>query len=98
MDKQDEIIKHVCPVCLKEYTGEWWKKKCYDCWKDWKYSKRIQIKGYKENIYICHPSVTAEELTEWIKKNKIQQGWGVQEWNGEGWKPFKIWVDNTNFD
>jgi hypothetical protein len=55
--------------------------------------------GYKAELYITHPSVTKEELHEWIKKTRPQYfGWGAEEWKPEQWPNFKIWIDDTNFD
>ena len=85
-----------CPICHNDYEkDEPWKKLCYDCWKGYRYSKRIQSGVYKSNVYVCHPSVTKEELEQFIRDNKLECGWGVHEYNPE---KFKIWVNSVNFD
>lgn len=99
-------MKRICPICKNEYEdgGDSWKKKCFDCYKTWKYDKRIQslttLAGSRNEIYFTHPSVTKEELDQWIKKNNKPSGWGVEkvEDGAPGWKKFTIWMDNTNFD
>ena len=93
----EELIKHTCPVCHKEYLGEVWKRKCFDCYKNFSYRGRIHPMRHKENIYLTHPSVTKEELDKWIKEKGLETGWGVQEYSPTAPK-FKIWVDDTNFD
>jgi len=93
----DKIFEHTCPVCKNKYQGESWKTKCYDCYKNFRYSKRIYKLGYKSNVYLTHPNVTAEELDKWIKDNDLERGWGAEEWNPNNPK-VKIWLDNTNFD
>ena len=91
-----------CPICKNEYDdgGNTWKKVCYDCYKSYKNWKRIQPVGYKANLYITHPSVTKEELDQWIKDkaNNQELGWGVEEWKPENWSKFKIWTNSTNWD
>lgn len=93
----ESIIDHICPVCHTSYRGETWKKKCYDCWKNFKSRERIEKLGYKCNVYLTHPSVTAEEIEKYILDHKFERGWGVKEWNPEN-PPYKIWLDDTNWD
>ena len=47
---------------------------------------------------MSHPSVTKEEMDEWIKKQGYDAGWGAEEFNPAIWTKVKIWIDNTNFD
>lgn len=98
-----------CPICLKEYDkgGDSWKFCCYDCYKNMAFlvnkydrpkAKRIKSYGYKADVYISHPSVTKEEMDEWIKEKGLKHGWGVQEFSPENWSKYKIWVNSTNYD
>lgn len=89
-----------CPICGHEYDdgGNAWKKICYDCYKDYRYAKRIQKFGHKQNIYMTHPTVTKEELDQWIRDKKLEIGWGVEEVTPEILKKWRIWTDSTNFD
>jgi protein-arginine kinase activator protein McsA len=94
-------MKRNCPVCKIKYEdcGDSWKKKCYDCYKNYKNSQRIKQLRWKENVYVTHPSVTKEELDKWIVENGLERGWGVKEINIENYgKRYRIWFDNTNFD
>jgi len=93
-----------CPVCKNQYDdgGDSWKKVCYDCYKNYKGYKRIDTVSYKNNqVYITHPSVTKEELDNWIKE-RAKEGQGISGWGVEEYKPsenkWKIWTDYTNFD
>jgi predicted nucleic acid-binding Zn-ribbon protein len=91
-----------CPICKKEYDdgGDSWKKVCYNCYKDFRYlDKRIESIGYQADVYISHPSVTKEEMDNWIKEKKLDQGWGCQEYirNKDSAK-VKIWINSINFD
>lgn len=90
----------ICPICKNEYDngGNAWKKICYDCYKNYRMWKRIQPFGWKENIYITHPSVTKKELDDWIKDKGKERGWGVQEVNPEFWTKWKVWTDSVNYD
>ena len=92
-----------CRVCHNEFErgdDEHWKTLCYDCYMIWpnghKLLKRIEPVRGKFNLYLCHPSVTKEELDNWIADNKQTRGWGVKEYNPR--LNFKIWIDDTNFD
>ena len=90
-----------CPVCQVEYDngGNSWKKKCYDCYTNYKHATRIKKLRHKENVYVTHPSVTKEELDQWIIDNKEERGWGVQEMKIENYaKRYRIYFDSTNFD
>jgi len=89
-----------CPVCHCEYDdgGNTWKKVCYPCYKDYRYWKRIQPLRHKEDLYITHPSVTKEELEEYIRKNELECGWGPEEFKPEDWLRFKLWRNDTNYD
>ena len=98
-----------CPICKNEYDdgGDSWKFVCYDCYKSYSFlinkydvpkAKRIKRYGYKADVYLSHPSVTKEEMDEWIKEHKLDHGWGCEEWKPEDWGKFKIWVNNTNYD
>lgn len=99
-------MKRICPICKNDYytkEDEGWKKRCYDCWLNYRSSERIKHLGYKDEIYITHPSVTQEELQDWInkkvKEGKTEHGWGVREIDLEKYKEkFKVWADDTNFD
>lgn len=92
------IVDHICPICKTAYRGEAWKRKCYDCYKSFRYRARIQNIRHKSEIYLAHPSVTAEEVDAFIAQSKHEKGWGAQEWKPEDWSNFKIFVDSTNFD
>lgn len=89
-----------CPICKLEYDdgGDSWKKMCYDCYKNYKQWDRINNFKYKCDLYLAHPSVTKDEIDQWIVKKGLERGWGVQEWKPENWDKFKIWVNDTNFD
>lgn len=72
----------ICKICKNEYDdgGNAWKKVCYDCYKNYRYLElfgRIHAIGYKENVYLSHPSVTKEEVDEWIRKTGKEVGWGA---------------------
>ena len=88
-----------CPLCKKLFIrndNEHWKKICYNCWKDYKWMEnRIMKAGYKADVYIAHPSVTKEEIDNWIRENKYEIGWGAQEYDK---KKVKIWINSTNYD
>ena len=86
-------MNRICPVCKKDYEdgGHAWKKKCFECWKNYRSSERIKKLRWKENVYVTHPSVTAEELNQWIKDNGEERGWGAQEINVENYgKRFRV--------
>ncbi len=94
-----------CPVCKTEYDdgGNSWKRVCYSCYKDFKGFKRIQnIKetghGWRSEVYIAHPSVTKDEMNEWIKQNKLEIGLGANELDGENWKKFKFFINSVYYD
>lgn len=98
-------MERACPVCKQQYEdgGNTWKTKRYDCYKNYRMFKRIQLlKPYKENLYITHPSVTKEEMDKSIADKKLDRGWGVEQvdkaWRGYCDGRFSLWVDNTNFD
>ena len=94
-------MERKCPTCKAQYDdgGDSWKKKCYDCYKNYKHSDRIKQLRWKENVYITHPTVTADELNKWIADKELERGWGVQELTVENYaKHFRIWFDSTNFD
>ncbi len=96
---EEERVKHRCPVCLREYHAPLWAKKCFDCYKEYRFSSRIASMGYKSVVYITHPSVTKEELDKYIVDKKKERGWGVEELNVENYgKKYRIWFDSTNFD
>ena len=99
MQGEISMIKK-CPTCKNEYDdgGNSWKKNCYDCYKNYRSWKRIEKFGFKSDIYITHPSVTKEELDEFIKKNKHEVGWGAVEIDFDKWKKFKFWSNSTNYD
>lgn len=103
------MSNRICPICKESYDdgGDGWKTVCYDCYKDYKFlqnrydnpkARRIKFYGHKSNVYISHPSVTKEEMDEWIKASKQEQGWGVQEFKPENWSQYKIWVNSINYD
>ena len=92
------MIEKKCPICHTNFMreeNEHWKRICYDCWKNYRYAKRIQRGFHHYDIYVCHPSVTKEELDEYIKKNKLERGWGVQEYDKT---KFKIWLNYIWYD
>mgnify|MGYP001585025396 CR=1 FL=1 len=94
-------MKRKCPVCKNEYDdgGDSWKKKCYDCYKNYRSSNRISSLGYKSIVYVTHPSVTKEELDQYIVEKKLERGWGVEELNVKNYgEKYRIWFDSTNFD
>ena len=99
----NEIVNHKCPICKKEYTGERWKKICYDCYKEYKYLDGCRIRrlfrSNYDDIYISHPEVTKEEVNEFISKKGLEHGWGANIWTpNDNHKKCKIWVNYTNYD
>lgn len=95
------MIEKTCPICHNKFfreLDEHWKKICYDCWKEYRNYKRIDKVGYKSDVYMCHPSVTKEELEQYIRDNKHEHGWGVHEYDDHGKTKVKIWINNTNYD
>jgi hypothetical protein len=93
-------MKRTCPTCKNEYDdgGDSWKKTCYQCYRDYRGYSRINPLRYKHSdVYITHPSVTKEELDGWIKKNRLETGWGAEEYEPNAIK-FKIWTVYTYFD
>ena len=93
------MSKRTCPICKTEYDdgGNAWKKICYDCYKNYRYCKRIQPFGYKQDIYMTHPSVTKEELDAWIEQ-KGKVSWGAVEVTVDVLRKWKLWTASTNFD
>ena len=90
-----------CPICNKKYDtgGDGWKKVCYDCYKNYRYmQKRIEPLGYKADVYISHPSVTKEDMDEWIRKTGKEHGWGCKEYKPEEHPSVRIWINSTNWD
>lgn len=89
-----------CPICLQEFDdgGNYWKKVCYSCYKDYRNWSRINKYDYQIKLYLTHPSATKEEIDKWIKNKGLERGWGVEEWKPENYDKFKIWIDNVNFD
>ena len=88
-----------CPICKTQYDdgGNAWKKVCYDCYKNYKQYKRIQKFGYKSDIYLAHPSVTKEEMDQFIKDKGEEHGWGAEKYDPANTQ-MTIWVNSTNYD
>ena len=92
-------MEKICPTCKKTYNikeDEQWKRQCYDCYRNFRKMARIECWGSSRNnhtqFYVTHPSVTKEELDEWIKKKGHEIGWGAEEWNWEKPKR-KLWTN-----
>ena len=44
-------MKRICRTCHQEFEGEEWMKQCYDCYKNFKGLKRIQLLGETGYFY-----------------------------------------------
>jgi hypothetical protein len=102
-------MERKCPICTTAYDdgGDAWKRICYPCYQNMNFlhgmrgyekPSRIKSYGYKCNIYLSHPSVTKDEMDNWIKEKGFERGWGAEEWSPDKWGKYKIWIDNVNFD
>lgn len=95
-------MKRKCKTCGKDFNGENWMKQCYECYRDFKGLKRIQLLGddYSCGVFIItHPNVTKEEVNEYIKKRfgsvHTPENWGAVEVPRE---KLKIWWNCQNSD
>lgn len=90
-----------CVVChtIFDNHGDAWKKRCWDCYKNFKNIDRIRKLGYYHNdVYIAHKTATKDEIDGFIKANKHELGWGATLWLPENYDKFNIWVNYTNYD
>jgi len=96
-------MKRICKTCLQEFDGADWMKQCYDCYKNFKGLKRIQLlgeTGFTQGIFIVtHPDVTKDEIDEYIKKRfgsvHTPENWGAVEVPR---KKMKLWWNCQNSD
>lgn len=96
-----------CVTCRQEFQrgdDEHWKKQCYNCYKNFamfnpKYGKptRIIRLRHKSDIYLAHPSVTKEEVDEFIAATGKERGWGAVEYDPSN-RQAKIFINSTNYD
>lgn len=96
-------MKRICETCNHGFDGAEWMKQCYDCYKNFKGLKRIQLleeTGFTRGVFIVtHPDVTEDEVNEYIKKRfgrvNTPENWGAVE---APRKKLKVWwnCQNTN--
>ena len=96
-------MKKICKTCKQEFEGESWMKQCWDCYKNFKGLKRIQLlgeTGYTRGVFIVtHPDASNEEVNEYIKKRfgsvNTPENWGAVEVPK---KKMKLWWNCQNTD
>ena len=98
-------MEKICFTCKRSYfvkDDEDWKKQCYDCYRNFKGKPRIWSARGKRSIgvfILSHPSITKEEVDEWIKKTygsvNDPSNWGAVEVTGHN---AKVWWNCQNCD
>ena len=96
-------MRRICGTCHKEFDGEHWMKQCWDCYKNFKGLKRIQLlgeTGYTRGIFIVtHPDVSKEEVNEYIKERFgsvfTPENWGAVE---APKRKLKLWWNSQDSD